>query len=92
MALPEEMAALHKATTQGVVIVTPSGGRQPQPRSTRKRAQGRARVAWCNTTSTTEADKVDNPSLGKGIRLNLSTAGINDPNVARQRFLAAAGA
>src|SRR5262249_8920539 len=56
-----------------------------------RRAEGtRAGVAVIDD-KTTDPD-LDRPaSLGfKGIRLNLSTAGINDPKIATERFLAAA--
>ena len=94
MALPEEMAALHKAIhMQRVVIVTPSVyGADNSATIYGMKARGKdARGVAVIDDKTTEAQIDDLARLGfKGIRLNLSTAGINDPNVARQRFLAAA--
>jgi hypothetical protein len=94
MALPEEMTALHKALKiQRVVIVTPSVY-GPDNSATiygmaarGKDARGVAVID--DKTTDTELDRL--ASLGfKGIRLNLATAGINDPKVATERFLAAA--
>ena len=94
MALPEEMTTLHKALKiQRVVIVTPSVygpdnsatiyGMAPLG----KDARGVAVID--DKTTDAELDRL--ASLGfKGIRLNLSTAGINDPKIATQRFIAAA--
>jgi predicted TIM-barrel fold metal-dependent hydrolase len=94
MALPEEMAALHKAIhIQRVVIVTPSVyGADNSATIYGMKARGKdARGVAVIDDKTTDADIDNLVRLGfKGIRLNLSTAGINDPNVARQRFLAAA--
>ncbi len=94
MALPEEMAALHKAIhIQRVVIVTPSVyGADNSATIYGMKARGKdARGVAVIDDKTTDADIDNLVRLGfKGIRLNLSTAGINDPKVARQRFLAAA--
>jgi predicted TIM-barrel fold metal-dependent hydrolase len=94
MALPEEMDALHKALKmQRVVIVTPSVYGTDNSASIYgmaargKDARGVAVID--DKTSDAELDRL--ASLGfRGIRLNLSTAGINDPKVATERFLAAA--
>jgi predicted TIM-barrel fold metal-dependent hydrolase len=93
-ALPEEMSALHKAIhMQRVVIVTPSvyGADNSATIYGMKVRGNNARGVAVIDDKTTDADIDNLVRLGfKGIRLNLSTAGINDPNVARQRFLAAA--
>jgi predicted TIM-barrel fold metal-dependent hydrolase len=93
-ALPEEMTALHKALgIQRVVIVTPSvygadNSATIYGLSARgKDARGVAVID--DKTSDAELDRL--ASLGfRGIRLNLATAGINDPKAATERFLAAA--
>ena len=94
MALPEEMTALHKALhIQRVVIVTPSVyGTDNSTTILGMQARGKdARGVAVIDDKTTDAELDRLAKLGfKGIRLNLSTAGVNDPNVARQRFLAAA--
>jgi predicted TIM-barrel fold metal-dependent hydrolase len=94
MALPEEMAALHKALRmQRVVIVTPSVyGPDNSATIDGMQARGKdARGVAVIDDKTTDAELDRLAKLGfKGIRLNLSTAGVSDPNVARQRFLAAA--
>jgi len=94
MALPEEMTALHKALhIQRVVIVTPSVyGTDNSATILGMQARGKdARGVAVIDDKTTDAELDRLAKLGfKGIRLNLSTAGVNDPNIARQRFLAAA--
>jgi predicted TIM-barrel fold metal-dependent hydrolase len=93
-ALPEEMTALHKALgIERVVIVTPSVyGADNSAASYGMAARGkdaRGVAVIDERTSDAELDRL--VSLGfKGIRLNLSTAGINDPKIATERFLAAA--
>ena len=95
MALPEEMTALHRALKiQRVVIVTPSVY-GPDNSATiygmaarGKDARGVAVID--DKTTDTELDRL--ASLGfRGIRLNLSTAGIDDPKIATERFLTAVG-
>ena len=90
MALPEEMSALHKALhIQRVVIVTPSVyGTDNSATIYGMQARGKdARGVAVIDDKTTDAELDRLASLGfKGIRLNLSTAGINDPNVARSAF------
>ena len=92
-ALPEQMAALHKALRlQRVVIVTPSiYGTDNSATLYGMKARGNdARgVAVID-------DKTSDAALGamgragiRGIRLNLATSGINDPAVGRARFAAA---
>jgi predicted TIM-barrel fold metal-dependent hydrolase len=94
MALPEEMTALHKALKiQRVVIVTPSVyGPDNSATIYGMAARGKdARGVAVIDDNTTDAELDRLASLGfKGIRLNLSTAGINDPKVATERFLSAA--
>jgi len=94
MALPEEMSALHKVLKmQRVVIVTPSVyGADNSSTIYGMKARGNdARGVAVIDDKTTEADLDNLARLGfKGIRLNLTTVGINDPAVVRQRFLAAA--
>jgi predicted TIM-barrel fold metal-dependent hydrolase len=93
-ALPEEMTALHKALgIERVVIVTPSVyGADNSAAIYGMAARGkdaRGVAVIDERTSDAELDRL--VSLGfKGIRLNLSTAGINDPKIATERFLAAA--
>ena len=93
-ALPEEMTALHKALKiQRVVIVTPSVyGPDNSATIYGMAARGKdARGVAVIDDKTTDAELDRLGSLGfKGVRLNLSTAGINDPKVATERFLAAA--
>ena len=93
MALPEEMTALHRALKiQRVVIVTPSVY-GPDNSATiygmaarGKDARGVAVID--DKTTDTELDRL--ASLGfRGIRLNLSTAGVDDPKIATERFLTA---
>jgi len=94
VALPDEMAALHKALhIQRVVIVTPSVyGTDNSATIYGMKARGndaRGVAVIDDKTTDTEVDNL--VRLGfKGIRLNLSTVGINDPKEVRRRFLAAA--
>ena len=94
MALPAEMTALHKALhIQRVVIVTPSiYGADNSATIYGMKARGKtARGVAVIDDKTTDAEIDNLVRLGfKGIRLNLATSGVNDPAVARQRFLAAA--
>lgn len=89
-ALPEEMAALHKALgIQRVVIVTPSiYGTDNSATLYGMKARGNdARGVAVVDDKTSEADL---DAMGRagvcGIRLNLATAGINDPAIGRQRL------
>lgn len=93
-ALPEEMSALHKALKmQRVVIVTPSVyGTDNSATVYGMRARGNdARGVAVIDDKTTEAelDRLGQAGI-RGIRLNLATAGVSDPNIARNRFQAAA--
>jgi predicted TIM-barrel fold metal-dependent hydrolase len=94
MALPAEMSALHKALKmQRVVIVTPSVyGPDNSATIYGMQARGKdARGVAVIDDKTTDAELDRLAKLGfKGIRLNLSTAGVSDPVVIRQRFTAAA--
>jgi predicted TIM-barrel fold metal-dependent hydrolase len=93
-ALPEEMSALHEALgIRRVVIVTPSiYGADNSATIYGMKARGEdARGVAVIDDRTTDAEIQYLVSLGfKGIRLNFSTVGINDPQEVRRRFLAAA--
>ncbi|PAY05606.1 hydrolase [Bradyrhizobium sp. UFLA03-84] len=92
-ASPEEMSALHKALhVERVVIVTPSVY-GPDNSSTLFGMTARgptARGVAVIDDKTSESDLAAMQNAGfRGIRLNLATGGVNDPNVGRQRFSAA---
>ncbi|WP_213736675.1 amidohydrolase family protein [Bradyrhizobium sp. dw_411] len=89
-ASPEEMAALHKALhIQRVVIVTPSVyGPDNSATLFGMKARGNdARGVAVIDDKTTDSDL---DALGKagirGIRINLATSGVTDPNVGRTRL------
>ena len=89
-ALPEEMTALHKALkVQRVVIVTPSVyGTDNSATLYGMRARGadaRGVAVIDEATPETTLDEMHRAGV-RGIRLNLATAGINDPAVGRQRL------
>ena len=93
MALPEEMAALHKALhMQRVVIVTPSVyGTDNAATLYGMQARGpdaRGVAVIDDQTPDSALDAMGQAGV-RGIRLNLATAGITDPAVARQRLEAA---
>jgi predicted TIM-barrel fold metal-dependent hydrolase len=92
-ASPEEMAALHKALhIQRVVIVTPSvyGPDNSATRFGMKARGGDARGVAVIDDKTPESDLDAMQQDGfRGIRLNLATGGVNDPNIGRPRFSAA---
>ena len=93
-ALPEEMAALHKALhIQRVVIVTPSVyGTDNSATLYGMKARGaeaRGVAVIDDKTPKGELDGMGRAGV-RGIRLNLATGGTNDPAVGRQRFQAAA--
>jgi len=92
-ASPEEMTALHKALhIERVVIVTPSVyGPDNSATLFGIRTRGpTARGVAVIDDKTSEAD-IDamNAAGFRGIRLNLATGGVSDPNVGRQRVQAA---
>jgi predicted TIM-barrel fold metal-dependent hydrolase len=89
-ASPEEMAALHKALhIQRVVIVTPSVyGPDNSATLFGMKARGNdARGVAVIDDKTTESEL---DALGKagirGIRINLATSGVSDPNIGRTRL------
>lgn len=94
MALPEEMAALHKALhIQRVVIVTPSVyGTDNSATLYGMNARGADARGVAVVDDKTPESELDAMALAgvRGIRLNLATAGISDPSLVRQRFQAAA--
>ena len=92
-ALPEEMVQLHAALKmKRVVIVTPSVYGTDNAATlygmAARGADARGVAVIGDNTTETELD-----SMGKagivGIRLNLATGGVSDPNVGRQRLTAA---
>jgi predicted TIM-barrel fold metal-dependent hydrolase len=90
IALPEEMAALHKALhIQRVVIVTPSVyGTDNSSTLYGMQARGAdARGVAVIDEKTPEGalDAMDQAGV-RGIRLNLATSGVNDPAAGRQRL------
>ena len=93
LASPEEMSALHKALhMERVVIVTPSiYGPDNSATQFGMKARGATARGVAVIDDKTTDDDLD--AMGKagfrGIRLNLATGGINDPNVGRARFQAA---
>jgi predicted TIM-barrel fold metal-dependent hydrolase len=93
MALPEEMAALHRALhIRRVVIVTPSvyGTDNSATLYGMKARGGDARGVAVIDDKTSDADLDRMHRAGvRGIRLNLTTGGSNDPGLARARFQAA---
>jgi predicted TIM-barrel fold metal-dependent hydrolase len=93
MALPSEMAAIHKALgIQRVVIVTPSVyGTDNSASLWGMQARGKtARGVAVIDSKTTESELDTMGQLGmRGIRLNLATGGTSDPSVGRQRLQAA---
>ena len=92
LASPEEMSALHKALhIERVVIVTPSvyGPDNSATLFGMKARGATARGVAVIDDKTSEADLDAMQAAGfRGIRLNLATGGVNDPNVARARFSA----
>jgi predicted TIM-barrel fold metal-dependent hydrolase len=93
LASPEEMTALHKALhVERVVIVTPSVyGPDNSATLFGMKARGptaRAIAVIDDKTPESELDAMQQAGF-RGIRLNLATGGVNDPNVGRPRFQAA---
>ncbi|MBR0970952.1 MULTISPECIES: amidohydrolase family protein [Bradyrhizobium] len=92
-ASPEEMAALHKALhVERVVIVTPSvyGTDNSSSLFGMKARGANARGVAVIDDNTTEAqlDAIQADGF-RGIRINLATGGVSDPNAGRARFTAA---
>jgi predicted TIM-barrel fold metal-dependent hydrolase len=92
-ASPEEMSALHRALhVERVVIVTPSVyGTDNSATLFGMMARGagaRGVAVIDDKTAESELDAMHKAGF-RGIRLNLATGGINDPNVGRSRFAAA---
>ncbi|MEW6147141.1 MAG: amidohydrolase family protein [Bradyrhizobium sp.] len=91
-ASPEEMTALHKALhMERVVIVTPSvyGTDNSSTLFGMKARGATARGVAVIDDKTTEAELDTMQADGfRGIRINLATDGISDPNVGRSRFTA----
>ena len=94
MALPEEMAALHKALhMQRVVIVTPSVyGTDNSATLYGMSARGSSARGVAVIDDQTPESELDAMGLAgvRGIRLNLATAGVSDPPLVRLRLQAAA--
>jgi predicted TIM-barrel fold metal-dependent hydrolase len=93
LASPEEMSALHKALKiERVVIVTPSVYGPDNSSTlygmTARGANARGVAVIDDKTSEADLDAMNKAGF-RGIRLNLATGGVNDPNVGRQRFSAA---
>ncbi len=93
LASPEEMSALHKALhMQRVVIVTPSiYGPDNSPTLFGMKARGadaRGVAVIDDKTSESDLDAMGKEGF-RGIRLNLATGGVSDPNAGRQRFATA---
>ena len=91
-ASPEEMTALHRALhMERVVIVTPSvyGTDNSSTLFGMKARGATARGVAVIDDKTTEAELDTMQADGfRGIRINLATDGISDPNVGRSRFTA----
>jgi predicted TIM-barrel fold metal-dependent hydrolase len=90
LASPEEMTALHKALKmERVVIVTPSVyGTDNSPTLFGMAARGstaRGVAVIDDKTPESDLDLMGKAGI-RGIRLNLATGGVNDPNIARPRF------
>jgi predicted TIM-barrel fold metal-dependent hydrolase len=93
LASPEEMSALHKALQiERVVIVTPSvyGTDNSATRfgMTARGPTARGVAVIDDKTPESDLDAMQKDGF-RGIRLNLATAGVNDPSVGRPRFEAA---
>jgi predicted TIM-barrel fold metal-dependent hydrolase len=93
LASPEEMTALHKALhIERVVIVTPSVyGPDNSATLFGMKARGataRGVAVIDDKTPESDLDAMNQAGI-RGIRLNLATGGVNDPNVGRQRVQAA---
>lgn len=92
-ASPEEMAALHKALhIERVVIVTPSVYGTDNSSTlfgmTARGATARGVAVIDDKTTEAELDTMQAEGF-RGIRINLATGSMNDPNVGRARFTTA---
>jgi predicted TIM-barrel fold metal-dependent hydrolase len=93
LASPEEMSTLHKALhIERVVIVTPSVY-GPDNAATlfgikARGATARGVAVIDDKTPESDLDAMNQEGF-RGIRLNLATSGVSDPNIGRQRFQAA---
>jgi predicted TIM-barrel fold metal-dependent hydrolase len=90
LASPEEMTALHKALhIERVVIVTPSVyGPDNSATLYGMKARGptaRGVAVIDDKTPDSDLDMMQQAGF-RGIRLNLATGGVNDPNIGRPRF------
>ena len=92
-ASPEEMAALHQALhIERVVIVTPSVY-GPDNSATlfgikARGANARGVAVIDDKTPESDLDAMNDAGI-RGIRLNLATGGVSDPNIGRQRIAVA---
>ena len=92
-ALPQEMAALHRALRiKRVVIVTPSVYGTDNSATlygmTARGPDARGVAVIDDATTDRELDAMGKAGM-RGIRLNLATSGSNDPGLARRRFASA---
>jgi predicted TIM-barrel fold metal-dependent hydrolase len=92
-ASPQEMTALHKALhIERVVIVTPSVYGTDNSATLfgieARGATARGVAVIDEKTAESDLDAMNHAGI-RGIRLNLATGGVNDPNVGRPRFQAA---
>jgi predicted TIM-barrel fold metal-dependent hydrolase len=92
-ASPEEMSALHKALKmERVVVVTPSvygtDNSSSQFGMMARGANARGVAVIGDKTTDGDLDALHKAGF-RGVRLNLATGGVNDPNVARPRFTTA---
>ncbi len=92
-ALPQEMAALHRALRiKRVVIVTPSVYGTDNSATlygmTARGPDARGVAVIDDQTTDRELDAMGKAGM-RGIRLNLATSGSNDPGLARRRFASA---
>jgi len=94
-ATPDEMAALHRALRlERVVIVTPSVyGTDNSATLDGMKARGKTARGIAVIDDKTPESALDTMARAgfRGIRLNLTNSGQNDPAIARQRFQSAAG-
>jgi predicted TIM-barrel fold metal-dependent hydrolase len=92
-ASPDEMSMLHKALKmERVVVVTPSvygtDNSSSQYGMMARGANARGVAVIGDKTTDSDLDALHKAGF-RGVRLNLATGGVNDPNVARPRFTTA---